>query len=451
MPRALTRSITLLHATALVAGTIIGASIFVQPSAIVGAVPSVGAVYLVWIVSGGLTLFGALIAAELASAYPTAGGVYVFLKESFSPGIGFLWGWAMFWTMHTGIIAAIATVFAQYAAYFIPVGDVGLKLLAVGAIATLSGVNYLGVRQGSAVQTSFTIAKITAIIAIIAVAFILGPRESLTTGVAAPIDATRVASGGGMSHAFALALVASLFAFGGWHIVTYTAEETQEPERTIPRALLIGVILVTACYVALNAAYFHVLPSTRIATSTRVAADAADAVLGAGGAAFMSALVAISTFGALNGIILAGPRVYMSMARDGMLFRWAGEIHRNFRTPHRAIVAQTIWAAVLVVTGSYRSLFTRVVYTEWIFFALMAAGLMRLRSRSEYSPAYRLRGYPLIPVVFILSSLYIVINQVISEPVNSVTGILLVAAGWPIYYFWLRKSPPPRTATADVD
>jgi APA family basic amino acid/polyamine antiporter len=451
MPSALTRSITLLHATALVAGTIIGASIFVQPSAIVEAVPSVRAVYLVWIVAGILTLFGALIAAELASAYSTAGGVYIFLKESFSPGVGFLWGWAMFWTMHTGIIAAIAMVFARYAAYFIPVGNLGLKLLAVGAIATLSAVNYLGVRQGSAIQTSFTIAKVTAIIAIIAVAFIVGPREPLATGVAATIDATHAASSAGMAHAFALALVASLFAFGGWHIVTYTAEETEEPEKTVPRALLIGVILVTACYVALNAAYFHVLPPTRIASSTRVAADAADAVLGTGGAAFMSALVAISTFGALNGVILAGPRVYMAMARDGMLFRWAGEIHLTFRTPYRAIVLQAAWATVLVVTGSYRSLFTRVVYTEWIFFALMAAGLMRLRSRSEYAPAYRLRGYPLIPLVFILSSLYIVTNQIISEPVNSVTGILLVAAGWPIYYFWLRKSRQPRSATANAD
>jgi APA family basic amino acid/polyamine antiporter len=323
MPGALNRSITLVHATALVVGIIIGASIFIQPSVITGAVPSVGAVYAVWIVSGVLTLFGALIAAELASAYPSAGGVYVFLKEAFSPGVGFLWGWAMFWTMHTGIIAAIAMVFARYAAYFVPAGDGGLKLMAIGAIAALSGVNYIGVRRGSAVQTTLTALKVIAMLVIIVVAFVLGPRGGEPVASTVPVQPAGPPAEFTL-HQFVLALVAGLFAFGGWHMVTYAAEETREPKKTIPRALVIGVLIVTACYVALNAAYFHVLPPSEIATSTRVAADAADAVLGDGGAAFMSALVAISTFGALNGVILAGPRVYLSMARDGMLFRWAG-------------------------------------------------------------------------------------------------------------------------------
>jgi APA family basic amino acid/polyamine antiporter len=248
---------------------------------------------------------------------------------------------------------------------------------------------------------------------------------------------------------FATALFAALFAFGGWHMVTYAAEETNEPEKTIPRALLIGVIIVTACYVALNAAYFHVLPLNSVARSTRVAADAANAVLGAGGAAIMSAVVVVSILGSLSGVILAGPRVYMSMARDGLLFRWAGAVHESFRTPYRAIVAQAIWAAVLVATGSYRTLVSRVVYTEWIFFALMTFGLIRLRSRSDYAPAYRVWGYPLTPVVFIVSSLYIVVNQIISEPIQSISGLLLVAVGWPIYYFLLRKPHPSDISNAD--
>src|SRR5437016_4793707 len=175
----LSRSITLLHATALVVGIIIGASIFVQPSVITGTVPTLGAVYLVWIVSGILTLFGALIAAELASAYPQAGGVYVFLREGFSPAVGFLWGWAMFWTMHTGIIAVIAMVFARYMAFFVPVGDAGLRVIAVSAIVVLTAVNYVGVRQGSLVQTTFTILKVAAVLAIIAIAFAVGPRDPL--------------------------------------------------------------------------------------------------------------------------------------------------------------------------------------------------------------------------------------------------------------------------------
>jgi APA family basic amino acid/polyamine antiporter len=237
-----------------------------------------------------------------------------------------------------------------------------------------------------------------------------------------------------------------LFAFGGWHMVTYAAEETRDPERTIPRALVVGVLIVTACYVALNAAYFHVLSPGAIAGSTRVAADAADAVFGRGGAAAMSAIVAASTFGALNGVILSGPRAYLAMARDGLLVAWAAAIHPRFHTPHRAIILQGIWAIVLVSTGTYRVLFTRVVYTEWIFFALMAAGLIRLRARATYAPAYRVWGYPIVPLIFIICSAYIVINQIATDPVESRMGLLLVGAGWPVYMIWLRKPVRPPTS-----
>jgi APA family basic amino acid/polyamine antiporter len=268
----LSRSITPLHATALVVGIIVGASIFVQPTVISGAVPTVSGVYWVWITAGVLTLFGALIAAELASAYPHAGGVYVFLREAFSPAVGFLWGWAMFWTMHTGIIAVIAMVFARYMAFFIPVGDVGLRLLAVGAIVALTAVNYVGVRQGSLVQTTLTLLKLGAVAAIIVVAFTLGhsagPQPSTALGVS-----TTPAQSFTFSK-FLTAVAAGLFAFGGWHMVTYAAEETREPERTIPRALWLGVLIVTGCYVALNAAYFHVLTPAQIAGSTRVSSAA---------------------------------------------------------------------------------------------------------------------------------------------------------------------------------
>ena len=440
----LSRSITLVHATALVIGIIIGASIFVQPSVITGAIPTTGGVYAVWLVSGILTLFGALIAAELASAFPRAGGVYVFLREAFSPAVGFLWGWAMFWTMHTGIIAAIATIFARYASFFHPMGDAGVRLLAVAAVIALTAVNYVGVRQGSIVQTTFTILKIGAVAAIIVAAFAIGARAGVrpSSVVSAAPSFTR--------SRFPLAVVAGLFAFGGWHMVTYAAEEIRDPERTIPRALLAGVLVVTACYIALNAAYFHVLSPERIAASNRVAADAADAMLGRGGAALMSAIVAVSTFGALNGVILSGPRAYLAMARDGLLVSWAGVTHPRFHTPHRAILLQGLWAVVLVSTGSYRALFTRVVYTEWIFFALMGVGLMRLRRTSGYAPAYRVWGYPVVPVVFIISSAYIVITQIVAEPVASLTGLLFVAAGLPVYRFAIRKpSLPPSPPTPE--
>ena len=438
----LSRAITPIHATALVVGIIIGASIFVQPSVITGTVPGVGAVYAVWIVSGVLTLSGALIAAELASAFPRAGGVYVFLREAYSPAVGFLWGWAMFWTMHTGIVAVIAMIFARYVAFFLPVGDAGQRAIAVGAIVLLTGVNYAGVRHGSIVQTTLTILKVAAVAAIIAIVFAVGRAPVIAA--AAPVTAT----GNLSASTFALGVVAGLFAFGGWHMVTYAAEEITEPERTIPRALVAGVLVVTASYVALNAAYFHVLAPAAIARSTRVAADAADAVLGHGGAAVMSAIVVISTFGALNGVILAGPRAYLAMARDRLLVAWAAAVHPRFHTPHRALLLQGAWAIVLVSTGTYRALFTRVVYTEWIFFALMAVGLMRLRRRADYAPAYRVWGYPVVPIVFALCSAYIVGNQLWTDPAASRTGLLFVLAGLPVYYLWLRRPATPLPAAS---
>jgi APA family basic amino acid/polyamine antiporter len=420
------------QATAMVVGIIIGASIFVQPAEIARLVPWVPAVFAVWIVAGLLTLFGALCCAELASAFPRTGGVYVFLKETYSPAVGFLWGWAMFWSMHSGIIAAIAVVFARYVGYFVPLGDTATRLVAIAVILLLSGINYLGVKQGSTLQTIFTLGKVIAIVALLLLVVVLSSPGAAATP-AAPSPQISIAK-------FALAIGAGLFAFGGWHMVTYTAEETRNPERTIPLALVIGVLTVTACYIALNAAYFYALPIDRVASSTRVAADAAEAVIGRRGGATISAVVIFSTFGAVSGIILVGPRVYFAMARDGLLFRWIAGVHPRFQTPHRAIVLQAIWASVLVATGTYRALFTRVIYTEWIFFGLMVLGLFVLRRRANYSPTYRARGYPLLPAVFVLVSLFIVANQIISEPRDSIIGLGIVALGLPVYYLWVRRS-----------
>jgi len=328
-------------------------------------------------------------------------------------------------------------VFARYAAFFLPVSDVGLRLIAVGAVVALTAVNYLGVRQGSLVQTTLTILKVGAIGAIIVAAFAIGDTVTLppTTGYGpAAVDTPPFTF-----SQFPLAVVAGLFAFGGWHMVTYAAEETRAPERTIPRALVAGVTIVTLCYIALNAAYFHLLRPDQIAASTRVAADAADAMLGQGGAALMAAVVVVSTFGALNGVILSGPRAYLAMARDGLLVQWAAAIHPRYRTPHRAIVLQGVWAVILVSTGTYRDLFTRVVYTEWIFFALMAVGLLRLRSRPTYAPRYRVWGYPAVPLVFIVCSTFIVLHQLLTDSVNALTGLGLVALGLPVYLLFLRK------------
>lgn len=428
----LRRIIGLPQATAMVAGVIIGASIFVQPSEITRLVPSIPGVFLVWIVSGILTFFGALVCAELASIFTQSGGVYVYLKEAYSPSTGFLWGWAMFWSMHSGIIAAIAVIFARYTAFFIPMSPAKTKVVAIGIIFFLSAINLLGVKHGSTLQTLFTFGKIIAIVFIVVAGFILGSRvpEHYSSGSLA---------GSGISiRGFFLAVAAGLFAFGGWHVVTYNSEETINPEKTIPRALMLGTLIVTLCYIALNAVYMFVLPLDAVASSTRIAADAADAILGFGGGALMSALVVFSTFGALNGVILCGPRVYYSMARDGLLFQWMGDIHSRYRTPYKAIAVQALWSSVLVATGTYRILFIRVVYTEWIFFGLMAFGLFLFRRRIPGVRGFEIWGYPVVPAIFILASFAIVINQILSDPSESLFGLSLVIIGLPVYYIWVK-------------
>ena len=429
----LRRSIDLGRATAMVVGTIIGASIFVQPSVITGEMRSVGGIVLVWTLAGLLTLAGALICAELASAYPLSGGVYVFLREAYSPGLGFLWGWAMFWSMHSGIIAAIAMVVSRYVAYFVPLGDTGLKVVAIAAVLVLSAVNYVGVALGSALQAAFTLGKVLAIAAIVVVGFWLGAR------LPHHFVAASVAGGGPGWSAVAAAVAAGLFAFGGWHMVTYTAEETHDPRRTIPQALLIGTLIVTAAYVALNAVYLYVLPLDRVIASNRVAAEAAAALVGQGSGAVIATLVVASSFGALAGIVLTGPRVYFSLARDGLLFRWLGAVHPRFGTPHLAILLQAVWSSVLIALWSYRALFTQVVYTEWIFFAAVAVGLIRLRRRVGYAPAYRLWGVPAVPLVFAAAAVLVAASQVAANPRTSVFGLALVLMGLPVYALSVRR------------
>jgi APA family basic amino acid/polyamine antiporter len=427
----LARVIGLSHATSLVVGTIIGASVFVQASEITALVPTPGGVVLAWALAGALTLIGALVCAELASAYPQTGGVYVFLREIYSPLFGFLWGWAMFWTMHSGILAAVATVFARYAAYFVPMGEWGLRATAVGAIVGLSAINYLGAKLGSRVQAALTGVKVAAVAVIILSGVVLEP-------VAAPMAAATTPAGAWGVDGLLLAVAAGLFAFGGWHMVTYTAEETVDPQRTIPRALMIGIAVVTVCYIGLNAVYLSVLPIERVIASTRVAADTFDALIGPFGGSLISALVMVSAFGALNGIVLAGPRVYYRMANDGLWFRWAGDVHARYQTPGKAILLQAVWASALALSGTYRALFTRVIYTEWIFFALLALGILIARRRTTYQPAWRMPLAPLLTGTFVLASSAIVYNQLRADWQSSAWGLGMVVSGWPVYYFWRK-------------
>ena len=432
MSTELRRSMGLTAATAMVVGIIVGAFIFVQPSEMVRLVPDPRGVILAWLVSGLLTLCAALVCAELSWLFPQTGGVYVFLKRIYSPALAFLWGWGMFWVMHAGILAAIAVVLARYAGYFFGLTDSGIRWLAIAAILFVSFIQYLGVKPGSVVQVTLTAAKLGAIALMCALLFSLGA----TAHHAVPASAGQPI----LLRSFGLAIGAGLFAFGGWHMCTYSAGETINPERTIPRALIFGVLIVTACYTLLNAAYLYVMPLSDVATSTRVAADAMSRVLGPLGGKAITVVIIISALGALNGIALAGPRVYYAMAQDGLAFRWMAALHPKRQTPYLAIAAQAAWACILAATNSYRALFTRVIYTEWLFFALLAAGIFVLHRRARYTPRFLAFAYPALPAISFLTSAAIAGNQIWAAPRDSFFGLGLLLSGLPVYFFWAHRN-----------
>src|SRR5689334_2217523 len=432
MSTELRRSMGLTAATAMVVGIIVGAFIFVQPSEMIRLVPSGRGVILAWLVSGLLTLCAALVCAELSWLFPETGGVYIFLKKIYSPALAFLWGWGMFWVMHAGILAAIAVVLARYAGYFFGLTDSGIRVLAIAAILFVSLIQYLGVKPGSAVQVTLTAAKLGAIALMCALLFSLGAtvHHAVPASTGQPI----------LLRSFGLAVAAGLFAFGGWHMSTYSAGETLNPERTIPRALIFGVLIVTACYTLLNAAYLYVMPLSDVASSTRVAADAMSRVLGPLGSKAITVVIIISALGALNGIALAGPRVYYAMAQDGLAFRWMAALHPKRQTPYLAIAAQAVWACILAATNSYRALFTRVIYTEWLFFALLAAGIFVLHRRGRYMPRFLAFAYPALPAISFLTSAAIAGNQIWAAPRDSFLGLGLLLSGLPVYFYWIHRS-----------
>ncbi len=399
----------------MVVGIIIGASIFVQPSEVSRHVSTIPAMFGVWSAAGILSIAGALVSASLASMFPKTGGIYVYLRETISPAAGFLWGWAMFWIAHSGIIAAISMVFARYVSVLVPLSDVGIRVVAISVILFLSLVNYFGVRAGSAVQTAFTIAKLAAIAAILIAVAVLAPPQA---------QSDAAVNGPSGFREFLLAISAGLFAFGGWHQVTYAAGEVHNSEKTVPRALLIGMIIVTVAYLSLNAAYLHVLPLQTVLNSQHAAADAAGVLVGNRGAVLVALLVIVSAFGGLSGTVLAGPRVYYALAQDGLAWRAMGSAHPKFHSPHIATLAQGVWASALVATGTYRTLFTRVVYTEFLFFALMTIGLVRVQKR-----------WNLAAIVFLIGCILVVGNQLAADWKESAFGLAFVAIGLPVYYF----------------
>lgn len=424
MPNAtdLRRALGLVQTTALIVGIMVGAAVFVQAAEVSRLVGRPSAMFGVWVASGLLTLAGAFVCAELGRDFPATGGVYIFLRKTVSPLAGYLWGWAMFWAMHSGIVAAIAVVAARYSGLVAPLSPAAIRAVAIVYVVGLSALNYFGVGLAARAQVGLTAIKLAAIAVVVAAvaAWAIGHPALPVAPESASWPAPR---------AFLLAVSAGLFAFGGWHMGTYTAGETRSAAKTIPRAMIAAIVIVTACYLGLNAAYIRVLPWRQVASSTRVAADAAAVLLGGGGAALVSLLVVVSALGSLNGVILAGPRVYLAMARDRLAPARLGTIHPRYQTPHQAIMLQAVWSSVLVAVVTYRGLFTGVVYLEWIFFGLMAIGLLRHRRRFGWAPA-----------IFLTGCLLVVGNLAAAGPRVALVILGFVASGVPFYY-WVHKKP----------
>ncbi|HEV2177465.1 MAG TPA: amino acid permease [Terriglobia bacterium] len=439
----LVRALTLWQSTAIVIGIMIGSAIFIVPAEITRETGGEGAALAVWVVAGALSLFGALSFAELAAMLPQAGGQYVYLREAYGPLVSFLCGWVFFLAVQSGSISAVAVGFSQYLADFLPLTPLEQKLAASGAIVLLTAVNYRGVQEGGAVQSILTGLKVGAMVTLVALGYILvkgPPAES------APVSRLATATGAaGYLASFGVAMVAALWAYDGWNNVTFAAGEVKRPERNLPLALIFGTAAVVLIYLGLNLVYYHVLALNEIAGSPRVAADAAVRIFGHAGSHLVTLAIIIAMFGSVNGMVLAGARIYYAMAQDGLFFRWCGAVHPRFRTPHLSLLFQAAWAILLVGVGRYDQLFTYVIFAAWVFYALTALAVVILRrTRPDLPRPYRVHGYPWVPVIFVLAAALFIANTLAQKPLEAGVGCLIVALGIPVYFIWRRK---PRAAS----
>jgi len=432
-PPQLLRALGLGQAAAIVVGIMIGSAIFIVPAEITREVGSARAAVLVWLVAGVLSLFGALSFAELAAMMPQAGGQYVYLREAYGPLVSFLCGWMFFLIQQSGGIATLAVGFARFLGGAHPLPAWQQKAAAIAAVAVLTGINYRGVRQGGWVQTVFTGLNAGTIVALVVLGCVLG-RGSPGPSVSLPQP-----SGMAFFSSFGVAMVAAFWAYEGWNNVTFAAGEVKRPERTLPLALILGTSFVMVIYVLINLVYYHVLTASEVAGSPRVAADAAVRILGSQGSRLVSIAVIIAVLGSTNGSILAGARVYYAMAKDGLFFRWCAAVHPRFRTPHLSLVVQGVWSAFLVLLAGYEELFTFTVFAAWIFYALTAYAVIVLRrKRPELPRPYRVMGYPLVPLGFVLAAAWFIMNTLVERPVEAGVGCMIVAAGVPVYWLWKR-------------
>jgi APA family basic amino acid/polyamine antiporter len=431
------RRIGLFSGTMLVVGGIIGSGIFLNPAIVAQRVGSARLIVLTWALGALVALIGAFIFAELGARRPAAGGGYVYLREAFGPLPAFLYGWALLLAIATGAAAAVAVTFANYAAPLLGLAPGAEPWLAAAAIVLLSAINVVGVRPGTLTQNVFTLLKLSAIAALVVSARVAPPLAiaAASSAAAAPAPAAPLVL------AIGTALVPVLFAYGGWQQTNFVAEEMVDAERNLPRALVIGVVVVAVVYLAVNLTYLHALGVPALAASRAPAADVMGAYFGDTGRRLIAAGIAVSTFGFLNLVILVTPRVYQAMARDGLFFARFAELHPRFRTPVAAIVVQGAWAIALLLSGSYGQLLDYVTFADWIFFGITAATLFVYRRRDGSDGSrYRAPLYPASVALFCAACLYVVAGAVVSNPRNAVRGALLLAAGIPVFLFWSRRA-----------
>jgi len=447
----LERALGVWGAVSIVIGTVIGSGVFLVPSTMIRAVGSVHMLFVVWIVAGLLTLFGALTYAELAAAMPEAGGEYVYLSAAYSPFWGYLYGWTQFWVAKSGSIATLAAGFYTYLTVFYPVlGNAWIvtpfhigpggslleihygQLVAIALILILCGVNYLGVRAGGGFQIFVTAVKLSLLVAVIAIGLFSGHGDFSHFSGHVPAVV-------GVSGFFA-AMVSALWAYDGWNNVSMVSSEIQQPQRNLPRALILGTLAVIAIYVLINVAYFYVLSPADVAASHRVAADMMSVVGGPIAVTGVTIAVLISILAALNGSILSGSRVPYAMARDGLFFRTAAFVHPKFRSPGHAMLLLSLWSCIVVLSGWFDDLYNFVIFGSWILYLMTAVSVIVLRRKNpNLKRPYRVVGYPFVPVLFAAVAVLLLVNTLAARPRESAMGLGMMGLGIPFYFFWKKR------------
>jgi|TARA_B100001079_G_scaffold177839_2_gene152799 APA family basic amino acid/polyamine antiporter len=430
----LKRVLSLMDATMINAGGIIGSGIFMVPATVALYTMSSSLFFLVWIFGGIVSLFGALSVAELGAAMPKAGGQYVYLSEAYGPVWGYLYGWAAVAVINTASIAAVGVAFSEYLGFFIPMSTLSIQLIAVLMIIILTIINIIDVKSGAQFQNLFTLTKLAAIFGIIVLGLSLdgGSASNLEPLFTKNSFSTLIGSLG-------LAMVAVLWTFDGWIFVTYVAGEIKDPGRNIPLSIILCMIIVVSVYLALNFVLVYILGFNGMIGSDLVMSDAASVFLGDVGATIVTIIILISLIGANNGFVLTSARINYAMAKDGLFFKQAGTIHSTFQSPTNALIIQCVWACILTFTGTFNQLITYIIFASWIFYGMSAGAVIVLRKkRPDLDRPYKTPFYPWIPAIFILFSIFLTINTILEAPRDAAIGTAIILAGLPLYFYWKK-------------